>query len=124
MSSRRSPTGWSGQGKQINTTFDHLSRALTALNEGRGDFFAVARSLALFVDALHADDQQFVALNQNLGEFTAHLTRSDNDFANAIQQFDSLLATVRPFFAKNREVLTHDIDNLADTTTRWYSRNR
>ena len=108
--------GLAGKGKQINTTFNDLSRALTALNQGRGDFFAVVRSLALFVNALHADDQKFVALNKNLAQFTNSLTGSDQDLANAIQQFDGLLTTVRPFLDKNREVLTHDINNLADTT--------
>ena len=108
--------GLAGKGKQINTTLNNLSQALTALNEGRGDFFAVVRSLALFVNALHQDDQQFVALNQNLAEFTNRLTGSDRDLANAIQQFDGLLTTIRPFLDKNREVLTHDINNLADTT--------
>jgi phospholipid/cholesterol/gamma-HCH transport system substrate-binding protein len=108
--------GLSGKGKQINTTFNDLSRALTALNEGRGDFFAVVRSLALFVNALHADDQKFVALNKNLAQFTSSLTGSDQDLANAIQQFDGLLTTVRPFLDKNAEVLTHDINNLGDVT--------
>jgi phospholipid/cholesterol/gamma-HCH transport system substrate-binding protein len=109
--------GLAGKGKQINTTFDALSRALTALNEGRGDFFAVLRSLALFVNALHQDDQKFVALNKNLAQFTDNLVGSDRDLANALQQFDSLLATLRPFLDKNREVLTHDINNLATATT-------
>ncbi|OBK37138.1 mammalian cell entry protein [Mycobacterium sp. 1245111.1] len=108
--------GLAGKGKQINTTFNDLSRALTALNQGRGDFFAVVRSLALFVNALHADDQKFVALNKNLAQFTSSLTGSDQDLSNAIQQFDGLLTTVRPFLGKNAEVLTHDINTLADTT--------
>jgi len=109
--------GLAGKGKQINTTLDSLSRSLTALNEGRGDFFAVVRSLALFVNALHKDDQQFVALNNNLAQFTDRLTRSDRDLANAIQQFDGLLSTLHPFLAKNREVLARDVDNLANVTT-------
>jgi phospholipid/cholesterol/gamma-HCH transport system substrate-binding protein len=109
--------GLAGKGKQINNTLNNLSRALTALNEGRGDFFAVVKSLALFVNALHQDDQQFVALNQNLADFTTRLAHNDTDLANAIEQFDSLLSTVRPFLDKNREVLTHDIDNLATATT-------
>jgi phospholipid/cholesterol/gamma-HCH transport system substrate-binding protein len=108
--------GLAGKGKQINTTFNDLSRALTALNQGRGDFFAVVRSLALFVNALHADDQKFVALNKNLAQFTGSLTGSDRDLANALQQVDGLLTTIRPFLDKNREVLTHDINNLGDTT--------
>ena len=109
--------GLAGKGKQINTTLNSLSRSLTVLNQGRGDFFAVAHSLALFVNALHKDDQKFVALNQNLAQFTDSLTSSDHDLANAIQQFDGLLTTVRPFLDKNREVLTHDINNLANVTT-------
>jgi phospholipid/cholesterol/gamma-HCH transport system substrate-binding protein len=108
--------GLAGKGKQINTTFNDLSRALTALNQGRGDFFAVVRSLALFVNALHEDDQKFVALNQNLAQFTNNLTSSDRDLANAIEQFDGLVTTLRPFLAQNREVLTHDINNLATAT--------
>ena len=108
--------GLAGKGKQINTTLNSLSQALTALNEGRGDFFAVVRSLALFVNALHQDDQQFVALNQNLADVTTRLAHNDSDLANAIQQFDGLLTTVRPFLDKNREVLTHDVNNLATVT--------
>jgi phospholipid/cholesterol/gamma-HCH transport system substrate-binding protein len=108
--------GLAGKGKQINTTFNDLSRALTALNQGRGDFFAVVRSLALFVNALHADDQKFVALNKNLAQFTNSLTGTDQDLANAVTNFDNLLTTVRPFLDKNADVLTHDINNLADTT--------
>jgi phospholipid/cholesterol/gamma-HCH transport system substrate-binding protein len=108
--------GLEGKSKQINATLNSLSQALTALNEGRGDFFAVVRSLALFVNALHQDDQQFVALNQNLADFTTRLAHSDSDLANALQQFDSLLSTVRPFLNKNREVLTSDVNNLATVT--------
>ncbi len=109
--------GLAGKSKQINTTLNSLSQALTALNEGRGDFFAVVRSLALFVNALHQDDKQFVALNQNLADFTTRLTHSDTDLANAVQQLDGLLSVARPFFAKNREVLATDINNLANVTT-------
>jgi phospholipid/cholesterol/gamma-HCH transport system substrate-binding protein len=108
--------GLAGKGKQINTTLNSLSQALTALNQGRGDFFAVVRSLALFVNALHQDDAQFVALNQNLADFTTHLAHSDSDLANAVQQFDSLLTTIRPWLQQNRGVLTQDVNNLADLT--------
>jgi phospholipid/cholesterol/gamma-HCH transport system substrate-binding protein len=109
--------GLAGKGKQFNTTLNNLSQALNALNEGRGDFFAVVRSLALFVNALHQDDQQFVALNENLASLTTRLTHSDRDLSNAISQIDTLLSTVRPFLDKNREVLTHDVNNLATVTS-------
>lgn len=109
--------GLAGKGVQLNVTLNSLSRALTALNEGRGDLFGVVRSLALFVDALYKDDQKFVALNDNLAQFTNSLTGSDHDLANAIQQFDALFSTLRPFLTKNRAVLSHDVGNLADLTT-------
>ncbi|PRI17235.1 virulence factor Mce family protein, partial [Mycobacterium shigaense] len=108
--------GLAGKSTQINTTLNSLSQALNALNEGRGDFFAVVRSLALFVNALHQDDQQFVALNQNLADVTGQLASTDGALSQAIQQFDSLLSTVRPFLDKNRQVLTQDINNLATST--------
>jgi phospholipid/cholesterol/gamma-HCH transport system substrate-binding protein len=108
--------GLAGKGKQINTTLNSLSQALTALNQGRGDFFAVVRSLALFVNALHQDDQQFVALNQNLADFTTRLVHSDSDLANSLQQFDGLLTTIRPWLNQNRAVLTNDVNNLAELT--------
>ncbi|OBI41359.1 mammalian cell entry protein [Mycobacterium kyorinense] len=109
--------GLAGKGKQLNTTLDGLSTALTALNEGRGDFFAVARSLALFVNALHRNDQQFVELNQQLAHFSNIFTSSDQAVARAIQQTDDLLSTGQEFLSKNRDVLTHDVNNLAEVTT-------
>jgi phospholipid/cholesterol/gamma-HCH transport system substrate-binding protein len=109
--------GLAGKGKQINSTLDSLSTALTTLDEGRGDFFAVLHSLALFVDALHQDDQQFVALNKDLAQFTNNLNSSDQSAANAIQQTDDLLSTARTFFTENRDVLVHDVNNLAEVTT-------
>ncbi|HEX7322979.1 MAG TPA: virulence factor Mce family protein [Mycobacterium sp.] len=109
--------GLAGKGTEINATLDGLSRALTALNKGRGDFFGVLRNLALFVKALHKNDQQFVALNKDLAGFTTSLAGSDRNLAHAIEEFDGLLATARPFFAKNRAVLAHDVNSLADVTT-------
>ena len=45
-----------------------VARRCTTLNEGRGDFFGVIKSLALFVNALYQSDQQFVALNNDLAD--------------------------------------------------------
>src|SRR6185312_2283615 len=56
------------KGKQVNETLNGLSDALTALNEGRGDFVAITRSLAQFISALYQNDRQFTALNGNLAE--------------------------------------------------------
>src|SRR5215510_6278720 len=109
-------TGFAGKGEQLNKTLNGLSEALYTLNEGRGDFFGVIKSLALFVNALYQNDQQFVALNNDLATFTSSFTNTDREVSNALRDLNQLLGTTRQFLDKNSEVLTHDIDNLASTT--------
>jgi phospholipid/cholesterol/gamma-HCH transport system substrate-binding protein len=109
--------GFAGKGQQFNKTLNSLSEALTALNNGRDDFFGVVRSLALFVNALYQNDQQFVALNNDLASFTNNFTNTDREVANALRDLNQLLTTTRQFLDKNSEVLTHDINNLSEVTT-------
>jgi phospholipid/cholesterol/gamma-HCH transport system substrate-binding protein len=108
--------GFAGKGEQLNKTLNGLSEALYTLNEGRGDFFSVIKSLALFVNALYKSDQQFVALNDDLAQFTNSFTNTDREVANALSDLNQLLTTTRQFINKNGEVLTADINNLADAT--------
>lgn len=109
--------GLAGKGKQIHDALGSLSEALNTLNSGRGDFFAVVKALATFVNALHQSDQQFVSLNTDFSQFTGSLTNSDHDLADAIKEFDDLLPTVRTFVDQNGPALTKSIANLADATT-------
>jgi phospholipid/cholesterol/gamma-HCH transport system substrate-binding protein len=108
--------GLAGKGEQINKTLNSLSEALTTLNSGRGDFFGVVKSLALFVNALHQSDKQFVALNDDLAQFTNSFTNTDREVASALRDFNQLLTTTRGFLDKNSSVLTKDVNNLADVT--------
>lgn len=106
-----------GKGEQINTTFSSLSDALTALNKGRGDFYAVTRSLALFVRALDHNDQQFVQLNRDLATFSNNLTTTDQELAKASDQFYATMTIVRAFLNQNQEPLVKTIDNMAEVST-------
>src|SRR3954463_14524978 len=108
--------GFAGKGEQLNKTLKGLSEALYTLNEGRSDFFSVIKSLALFVNALYKSDQQFVALNDDLAQFTNSFTNTNREVATALQDLNQLLTTTRQFISRNGEVLTHDINNLADVT--------
>jgi phospholipid/cholesterol/gamma-HCH transport system substrate-binding protein len=108
--------GFAGKGEQLNKTLNSLSEALYTLNEGRGDFFSVIKSLALFVNALYRSDQQFVALNDDLAQFTNSFTNTDRELANALADLNQLLTTTRQFIDENGEVLTKDINNLAEVT--------
>lgn len=106
-----------GKGKQVNETLNSLSQALTALNEGRGDFVAITRSLAQFVTALYQNSQQFVALNDNLAQFTDWFARSDHDVSDTVTRIDDVLGVARKFLNDNGSTLAHDVDNLGDVTT-------
>jgi phospholipid/cholesterol/gamma-HCH transport system substrate-binding protein len=106
-----------GKGKQINDALNSLSDALSALNEGRGDFVVITHSLAQFISALYRNDQQFVALNDNLAQFTDWFTKSDHDVADTVTRVDDVLAAARKFVSDNGSVLAHDVNNLADVTT-------
>ena len=108
--------GLAGKGEQINKTLNNLSEAVTTLNEGRGDFFAVIKSLALFVNALYKSDQQFVALNDDLAQFTNSFTNTDQELATALHDLDNLLTTTRKFIDENGSVLATDVNNLAEVT--------
>ena len=108
--------GLAGKGKEINKTLNALSDALTTLNQGRGDFFGVIKSLALFVNALYKNDQQFVELNNNLATFTNAFTNTDREVATALQDLNQLLSTTRGFLDENSAVLTKDVNNLAEAT--------
>ena len=108
--------GLAGKGQQLNDTFKSLSDALTTLNEGRGDFFAVIRSLALFVNALYRSDQQIVALNNDVAGLTGKFTNTDQELANAVRELNGLFESTQEFFTRNGEVLTADVNNLAEAT--------
>lgn len=109
--------GLAGKGNQINTTLDSLATSLTALGEGRSDFFAVVRSLALFVNALRQSDHQLVALNNDLAQLTGSFTNSDRELSKAIEQIDQLLPTLRNFLDRNGDVITHDVNKLYEVST-------
>ncbi len=109
--------GLAGKGQEINRTLNSLSDALSTLNQGRGDFFSVVKSLALFVNALYRSDQQFVALNNDLAQFTDAFTNTDNEVATAVRDLDQLLTTTRSFLDENAGVLTNDVNNLAEVTS-------
>lgn len=108
--------GFASKGEQLNRTLNGLSEALTTLNQGRGDFFTIVKSLALFVNALHKSDQQFVALNNDLAQFTNSFSK-DQELSNALQDLNRVLKTTREFLDRNGGVLTHDVNNLEEATT-------
>jgi phospholipid/cholesterol/gamma-HCH transport system substrate-binding protein len=109
--------GLSGKGKEINNSLNSLSTALSALNESRGETFAVLRGLATFLNALQINEQQLVSLNSNLAQITTSLTPNDHEVADAVEQLNALLPVLHKFLDENGQVLTRDVNNLSEATT-------
>ena len=109
--------GLAGKGDEINTSLNSLSTALTALNDSRGETFAVLRGLATFLTALKINEQQLVSLNGNLAQITSSLTPNDHEVADAVAQLNSLLPVLHKFLGQNGQVLTSDVNNLSEATT-------
>ncbi|PND54525.1 mammalian cell entry protein [Mycobacterium sp. ENV421] len=109
--------GLSGKGEAINKSLNTLSTALTALNESRGETFAVLRGLATFLNALQINEQQLISLNDNLAQLTSSLTPNDHEVADAVEELNSLLPQLRRFLNENGHVLTTDVNNLSTATT-------
>lgn len=107
----------SGKGEQIKNSLNSLSTALSALNESRGETFAVLRGLATFLNALHINEQQLMSLNSNLAQLTTSLTPTDHDVADAVTQLNALLPVLHKFLDHNGPVLTRDVNNLSEATT-------
>lgn len=109
--------GLAGKGDAIDKSLNSLSTALSALNESRGETFAVLRGLATFLTAVQINEQQLISLNGNLAQLTSSLTPTDHDVADAVQQLNDLLPVLHNFLDQNGQVLTRDVNNLAEAST-------
>ena len=109
--------GLAGKGDAINTTLNTLSTSLSAINDSRGETFAIIRGLATFLNTLQISEQQLISLNDNLSQLTTSLTPTDHDVADAVDELNALLPVLRKFLDDNGQALTTDVNNLAAATT-------
>ncbi|WP_301122540.1 virulence factor Mce family protein [Mycolicibacterium fortuitum] len=109
--------GLAGKGDAINNTLNTLSTSLTAINESRGETFAIVGGLATFLNALQINEQQLISLNDNLSQLTNSLAPTDHAVSDAVAELNGLLPVLREFLDQNGQVLTTDVDNLAAVTT-------
>lgn len=109
--------GLAGKGDAINTTLNTMSTALSAINDSRGETFAVIRGLATFLNTLQINEQQLISLNDNLSQLSNSLTPTDHEVADAVEEVNRLVPVLRQFLDQNGQVLTTDVNNLAAATT-------
>ncbi|MFI7606256.1 MCE family protein [Micromonospora sp. NPDC049366] len=105
-----------GNGDDLHTTLDALSRALGTLADGRQDLFGSVANLQRFTTALARSDQQVRGFSQQLADVAQQLAGERDELAAALRNLAAALAEVTAFVRSNRDELTGNVAALADVT--------
>ena len=105
-----------GNGEDLNTTLNNLSKALSTLADGRQDLFGTVANLQEFTTALARSDQEVRAFNQQLADVAGQLAGERDELAAALHSLSVALADVTTFVQQNRAQLKSNVDALADVT--------
>jgi phospholipid/cholesterol/gamma-HCH transport system substrate-binding protein len=106
-----------GNGDNLHTTLDSVSRALSTVADGREDLFGTVGNLQVLTTALAKSDQQVRVFNQQLADVATQLAAERTDLANALRSLAIALTEVTTFVRDNREALRTNVAALADITT-------
>ncbi|HNP56727.1 MAG TPA: MCE family protein [Gordonia sp. (in: high G+C Gram-positive bacteria)] len=103
----------SNKGTTIGDTITAMTRAMTAVNDGRRDMFATIRNLQLLVTALAASDQQMAQFNTSMADVTSALTNSPDELAAALTSLSVMMPEVTRFVGENRDKLSGSVARLS-----------
>jgi phospholipid/cholesterol/gamma-HCH transport system substrate-binding protein len=106
-----------GNGDNLHTTLDGVSRALSTVADGRADLFGTVGNLQVLTTALARSDQQVRVFNRQLADVATQLAAERADLAAALRSLAVALAEVTRFVRDNREALRANVTALADITT-------
>ncbi|MDQ8705469.1 MCE family protein [Streptomyces sp. LHD-70] len=105
-----------GQGADLHTTVEDLSKAVTTLSDGRGDLFGTVRNLQVFTAVLAKDDKSVRSFNTSLRKVADQLAGERKDLAAALKHLGVALADVTEFVRDNKKALTDDVKGLTKVT--------
>jgi phospholipid/cholesterol/gamma-HCH transport system substrate-binding protein len=106
-----------GNGDNLHTTLDSVSRALSTVADGRADLFGTVGNLQVLTTALAKSDQQVRVFNQQLADVATQLAAERADLAAALRSLAIALTEVTTFVRANRELVRSNVTALADITT-------
>jgi virulence factor Mce-like protein len=105
-----------GNGEALNRTLTGFSRAVETLAENRDDLFGSIDELQTFTTALATIDAQVGRFNENMAAVADQLEGERADLAAAVQLLSSALGEIASFVQTNTDLLTTNVDRLADVT--------
>lgn len=106
-----------GEGTNIHTTLQSLSRALTTISDGRMDLFSTVKNLQVVVSALAASKTQLAQFNTRMASVMTILDDNRTDIGNAITSLSTSLDEIRGFVAANRTQTTTALQQLSDVAS-------
>ncbi|WP_156036480.1 MCE family protein [Blastococcus sp. URHD0036] len=105
-----------GNGEALNRTLTGFSQAVETLAENRDDLFGSIENLQTFTSALATIDAQVGQFNDNMAAVAAQLDEERTDLAAAVQLLSDALGEIATFVQTNTDLLTTNVDRLADVT--------
>ena len=105
-----------GNGQNLATTLDGLSKTLGTLADGKDDLFGSVVNLQQFVTALAESDAQVKLFNQQLATTSEQLAGESDDLAATLRNLATALADITGFVRDNRAALKSNVDGLTDLT--------
>jgi virulence factor Mce-like protein len=105
-----------GNGEALNRTLTGFSQAVETLATNREDLFSSLDNLQAFTSALATIDAQVGQFNDNMVAVMDLLESEREDLAEAITLLSQALGDVAGFVRTNSDLLTTNVDRLADVT--------
>ena len=105
-----------GNGEALNQTLTGFSQAVETLADNREDLFSSMDNLQTFTSALATIDTQVGQFNDNRAATMDLLAGERQDLAEAITLLSQALEDVAAFVRANSDLVTVNVDRLADVT--------
>jgi phospholipid/cholesterol/gamma-HCH transport system substrate-binding protein len=105
-----------GNGQLLGTTLQDFSKGLTAISDSRGELFGTVTNLAEFSNTIATRDDTVRAFNADLADVASQLEGEREDLAAAVANLSVALGEVAGFVRENKEDLTVNVTDLAEST--------
>jgi virulence factor Mce-like protein len=105
-----------GNGEALNRTLTGFSQAVETLATHRDDLFSSLENLQVFTSALATIDAQVGAFNDNMAAVADLLEAERGDLALAFELLNQALADVSGFIQDNVDLISSNVNKLADVT--------
>jgi phospholipid/cholesterol/gamma-HCH transport system substrate-binding protein len=103
-----------GNGKQLNTTLDNTSQAITTLSANRDNLEGTTTNLQSFTSNLKDDDKQIRDFTNQFAQVNGFLVDERQNLGDTLKELSKALGDVAKFVHDNRKEIRDNVDQLSD----------